>query len=455
MPAVANVSVTATFNAEGLPGARPHEGRARSRILALFDLNDGVGYRLHLEDGDDRRASLSALLIACHLRFQGAGVEADGWLARCVRLLSFVEEGPEHGSHLHVEIPALLAVDPVAAAASARRMQHLGACYGDESLVALGMYYEGRALVKLARVREGPGMLDESMLLPRSRVGRAANRIVSPRLPPQSGANRTAAEPRSRPQPSGANAGAILQRHLWTRRHQLDDVADDNQLSGSNGLIWTPGHGLQSGRPQVESCRGHREGAGRRCAGVTHWNSDARPGAMLGPRVHLASTVPQSLFDGVRAGGSSAPPSRSMYLGRVPVGTSRAGSGTGAACAPRLAASDRSRGCHHGHLQRAADRIRPRGRPVPVAVDGRHAPMRRSGVPEPTSVPDYRAADYGRIVHSTSPVTARLMTAVVPSLWIAPGRELTGSWALVPRGPTTPEESGNWRRSWPSMSLSA
>jgi hypothetical protein len=306
MPAVANVSVTATFNAEGLPGARPHEGRARSRILALFDLNDGVGYRLHLEDGDDRRASLSALLIACHLRFQGAGVEADGWLARCVRLLSFVEEGPEHGSHLHVEIPALLAVDPVAAAASARRMQHLGACYGDESLVALGMYYEGRALVKLARVREGPGMLDESMLLPRSRVGRAANRIVSPRLPPQSGANRTAAEPRSRPQPSGANAGAILQRHLWTRRHQLDDVADDNQLSGSNGLIWTPGHGLQSGRPQVESCRGHREGAGRRCAGVTHWNSDARPGAMLGPRVHLASTVPQSLFDGVRAGGSSA-----------------------------------------------------------------------------------------------------------------------------------------------------
>jgi hypothetical protein len=45
----------------------------------------------------------------------------------------------------HLEIQPLLAVDPVAAAASARRMQHLGGRYGDESLVALGVYYEGRA----------------------------------------------------------------------------------------------------------------------------------------------------------------------------------------------------------------------------------------------------------------------------------------------------------------------
>jgi hypothetical protein len=43
MPSVANVSVTATLNAEAIPGARPHEGRARSRISAFFDLNDGVG----------------------------------------------------------------------------------------------------------------------------------------------------------------------------------------------------------------------------------------------------------------------------------------------------------------------------------------------------------------------------------------------------------------------------
>jgi DNA-binding NarL/FixJ family response regulator len=81
-----------------------------------------------------------------------------------VRLLSDADEGPEHGYYLHMEIPALLAVDPVAAATSAGRMQQLGERYGDESLVALGVYYEGRALVQQQRVREGLSLLDESML---------------------------------------------------------------------------------------------------------------------------------------------------------------------------------------------------------------------------------------------------------------------------------------------------
>jgi DNA-binding CsgD family transcriptional regulator len=134
-------------------------GRPEESVVAYAE-----AFRLHRGDGEDRRAALSALLIACHLRFQGAGVEADGWLARCERLLSVAEEGAEHGYFLHMEIPALLAVDPVAAAEMARRMQQLGARFGDASLGALGVYYEGRALVKQARVREGLSMLDESML---------------------------------------------------------------------------------------------------------------------------------------------------------------------------------------------------------------------------------------------------------------------------------------------------
>jgi DNA-binding CsgD family transcriptional regulator/tetratricopeptide (TPR) repeat protein len=134
-------------------------GRPDESIVAYTE-----AYRLHREAGDDRRASSSALLVASHLRLQGARVEADGWLARSMRLLSEVEEGVVHGYSLHLEIPTLLAVDPVAAAESARRMQHLGDRHGDESLVALGAYYEGRALVKQARVREGLAMLDEAML---------------------------------------------------------------------------------------------------------------------------------------------------------------------------------------------------------------------------------------------------------------------------------------------------
>ncbi|MGH2604475.1 MAG: hypothetical protein ACRDJ9_34440, partial [Dehalococcoidia bacterium] len=134
-------------------------GRPAESVVAYTE-----AYRLHREAGAEGRASLSALLIACHLRFQGAGVQADGWLARCVRLLSVMEQGPEHGYRMHLEIPPLLAVDPVAAAASARRMQDLGGRFGDESLVALGVYYEGRALAKQARVREGLAKLDEAMV---------------------------------------------------------------------------------------------------------------------------------------------------------------------------------------------------------------------------------------------------------------------------------------------------
>ncbi len=134
-------------------------GRPDDSIVAYAE-----AYRAHLDTGADRRASLSALLLACHLRFRGDRVEAEGWLARALRVLSEAEEGAEHGYPLHLEIPGLLAADPVAAEALARRMQDLGQRYGDESLVALGVYYEGRALLKQARMREGLAKLDEAML---------------------------------------------------------------------------------------------------------------------------------------------------------------------------------------------------------------------------------------------------------------------------------------------------
>jgi ATP/maltotriose-dependent transcriptional regulator MalT len=121
-------------------------------------------YDAHRAAGADRRAALSAVLLACHLHFQGDHVRADGWVARALRALGEADEGAEHGYPLHLEIPALLAADPAAAEASARRMQDLGERYGDDSLVALGVFYEGRALVRQARVREGLAKLDEAML---------------------------------------------------------------------------------------------------------------------------------------------------------------------------------------------------------------------------------------------------------------------------------------------------
>jgi DNA-binding NarL/FixJ family response regulator len=57
-----------------------------------------------------------------------------------------------------------MGVDLDAAVASAQRMQELGRRFHDDTLVALGVFFEGRARVKQARVREGLALLDEAML---------------------------------------------------------------------------------------------------------------------------------------------------------------------------------------------------------------------------------------------------------------------------------------------------
>jgi DNA-binding CsgD family transcriptional regulator len=121
-------------------------------------------YRLHVEAGNPRRASYSAFMLAIYMRLQGEGAQADGWLARSQRQLAEAEEGPEHGYPLFLEVAALMGSDLDAATASAKRMQDLGRRFNDETLLALGVLFEGRILVKQARVREGRALLDEAML---------------------------------------------------------------------------------------------------------------------------------------------------------------------------------------------------------------------------------------------------------------------------------------------------
>jgi ATP/maltotriose-dependent transcriptional regulator MalT len=119
----------------------------------------------HLADGAERRAAFSAFNLAIYLRLTGQGAQADGWLARSQRLLAAAsEEGAEHGYPLYLETAALMGVDLDAAVASAQRMQDLGRRFGDDTLVALGVFFEGRARIKQARVDEGLALLDEAML---------------------------------------------------------------------------------------------------------------------------------------------------------------------------------------------------------------------------------------------------------------------------------------------------
>jgi DNA-binding CsgD family transcriptional regulator len=121
-------------------------------------------YRLHLDTGAPRRAALSAFNAAIYLRLTGESAQADGWLARATRLLAEADEGPEHGYPLYLRIAGLMGHDLGAALESARRMQAVGHEFGDDTLVALGRYFEGRVLVKQGQVPEGLGLLDEAML---------------------------------------------------------------------------------------------------------------------------------------------------------------------------------------------------------------------------------------------------------------------------------------------------
>jgi DNA-binding CsgD family transcriptional regulator len=121
-------------------------------------------YRLHVEAGTPRRAALSAFMLAIYMRLRGEGAQADGWLARAQRLLAAETEGAEHGYPLYLETARLMGSDLEAAVASAQRMQDLGRRFGDDTLVALGVFFEGRARIKQARVRDGLALLDEAML---------------------------------------------------------------------------------------------------------------------------------------------------------------------------------------------------------------------------------------------------------------------------------------------------
>ncbi len=121
-------------------------------------------YELHLADGNARRAALSAFMTAIFLRLRGEGAMADGWQSRAIRLLADTDEGAEHGYPLYLEVAGLMESDLDAAGAGARRMQELGRRFGDDTLVALGIFFEGRVLVKQARVAEGLSLLDEAML---------------------------------------------------------------------------------------------------------------------------------------------------------------------------------------------------------------------------------------------------------------------------------------------------
>ncbi len=121
-------------------------------------------FRLHTEAGDGAAAALTAVHLSIHTRLVGDTAQSAGWVSRAQRVLEDLPECAAHGYPLYLGTAGLTGSDLEAAYASAQRLQDLGRRYGDPTLVALGVYFEGRVRIKQARVAEGLALLDEAML---------------------------------------------------------------------------------------------------------------------------------------------------------------------------------------------------------------------------------------------------------------------------------------------------
>jgi ATP/maltotriose-dependent transcriptional regulator MalT len=122
--------------------------------------------QLHTEAGDPRRAARCALWLAFHLSGRGELAQAGGWLARANRLLE--HEPPDCAERGHLLLPVaiqhIVAGDHAAARELSAQAAALGRHGGDDDLVALGLQVQGRALVRLGRVREAMAAFDEAMV---------------------------------------------------------------------------------------------------------------------------------------------------------------------------------------------------------------------------------------------------------------------------------------------------
>jgi DNA-binding CsgD family transcriptional regulator len=144
---------------EGLAEAAWWLGRMAEAIELYTE-----AYRLHLGADDLEQAAQVAVLLSIHTRLVGEASQSAGWIGRAQRVLETLPECAAHGYPLYLATAALTGDDLDAADASALRMQELGSTYDDPSLVALGVYFQGRVRIKQARVADGLALLDEAML---------------------------------------------------------------------------------------------------------------------------------------------------------------------------------------------------------------------------------------------------------------------------------------------------
>ena len=120
----------------------------------------------HISAGDARRAARCVFWVGFTSLLEGNLAQASGWFARAHRLLEREkEESAEHGLLLLPDaMLASAAGDYASAETGTARAAEIGARVGDADLLTLALHFQGRALVKEGRVREGLALLDEAMV---------------------------------------------------------------------------------------------------------------------------------------------------------------------------------------------------------------------------------------------------------------------------------------------------
>jgi len=123
-------------------------------------------YHAYLDTGEALRAARCAGWVGMHLLMRREMGRGTGWLGRAQRLVErerrdCVERGYLLFPHMFGHEAA---GDYEAAAATAAEAAEIGERFGDADLFALAAQAQGILLVKLGRVAEGLGLLDEAMV---------------------------------------------------------------------------------------------------------------------------------------------------------------------------------------------------------------------------------------------------------------------------------------------------
>jgi DNA-binding CsgD family transcriptional regulator len=155
------VAALASEDLELLATAAYMLGRDEEQVSFLERAHQG-----YLDRGEGRRAVRCAFWLGAHLMLRGEVARTTGWFRRAERLLEQVERDCVERGYLLAAagLQEQASGDWMAACSSAAAAAGVASRFGDADLLALALMDQGRSLIRLERVEDGLGKLDEAMV---------------------------------------------------------------------------------------------------------------------------------------------------------------------------------------------------------------------------------------------------------------------------------------------------